>query len=254
MAGYEFGRDQISLAERGLDLAAFEIATHSLALALSAQRPRSHTPHSARATAPRRRRARRPRRRAPWLFTTNFGHHNGWAYDLNPDELFAQLRARGLNEAQINSVLIESEARIATAYPLAWLANYVWRTAQLFSLEPADELRKVLWTRALNCGPDGPLIARFYRATYAQYYATYVLCGLGALLLVVQRRPMGGLWALALAYILIHGAVSRGDVRLIAPLYPILCVFAASLWCSLRQEIRERQEHRRRHRKPGVPG
>lgn len=180
----------------------------------------------------------------PVLFTTNLGHHNAYDFGIPADRAYAALRAEGLNEAQINQALLRAEWDIARAHPRAWLVTYAERAAALFSLAPAWELRHVLWPRVLPVEPEVPsgrrLVGWLYRASYAQYYATYALAAGGAVLLLVRRGPHGlsGLLGLAVAYVLVHAFFSRGDIRLVAPLYPVMCLFAGACWHELAGRLR----------------
>jgi len=166
--------------------------------------------------------------------TTNLGHHNAWDYGLHADRVFAHLRGEGLNEAEINDVFLALEWEFVRKHPGTWVLMCLGRARDLFSLEPPPELRQVLWKRTFDCGSDGSLIGRIYRAAYSQYYITYVLAGLGVCVLAVRRHSVGGLWVVLVAYIVVHALVSRGDVRLVAPLYPIMCVLAAGTWWAVR--------------------
>jgi hypothetical protein len=171
----------------------------------------------------------------PVLFTTNLGHHNAWDFGLHADRAFAHFRAQGLNEAQINRALLRSEWEIALAHPLSWLVTYVERVGQLFSLTPAWEVEN-LWGAILK--PEASWAGRLFRASYAQYYVTYALAGAGALVLGWQRRGLAGLWSLLLFYVVTHALVSRGDIRFIAPMYPIMCVLAGGLYAAAWEHVR----------------
>jgi hypothetical protein len=164
-------------------------------------------------------------------FTTNLGHHNAYDFDIPADYAFAKLRAEGLNEAQINRELLRWELDGIRNNPVGALWLWCRRAADLFSLHPAWELEKVTWKWILN--PRKSLTARLYRAWYAHYLATYTLAACGAAVLLLRRRRLGGLWSLLLCYVAIHAAFSRGDIRLAAPIYPILCVLAGGLWAAL---------------------
>ncbi|MGD8454341.1 MAG: hypothetical protein PVJ57_21215 [Phycisphaerae bacterium] len=158
--------------------------------------------------------------------TTNLGHHNAWDFGLHADHAFAELRARGLNEAQINDELVRIEREIAWAHPLPALVTYVQRAGQLFSLVPAWEVEN-LWGAVLR--PENSTAGKLFHALYYQYYVTYALAAAGAVVLALRRRKLGGLWLLAGTYIILHALVSRGDIRLLAPLYPVMCVLAGGL-------------------------
>jgi hypothetical protein len=172
-------------------------------------------------------------------FTTNFGHHNAWDYGFHADNEFARLRAAGLNEAQINRELTRLERERALTYPVAWLITCAQRAADLFSLDPPVEVNDILWKLILNA--DTSSIGRLFRVSYRQYEWTYSLAACGVLLLALWRRGLSGLWSLFLSYVVVHAVLSRGDIRLLAPAYPIMCVFAAGVWMVL-QDLWSRRE------------
>lgn len=168
------------------------------------------------------------------LLTTNAGHHNAWDYGIHRDRLFIELRRRGLNEAEINDVFIALERQILLENPGPVLWLWTLRAVELFALHPPYELRHTLWQHTFGGGRWSAAVGRAYRAAYAQYYVTYALAAAGAVVLALGRRRLGGLWLLGAAYVVIHGVVSRGDMRLVAPLYPLMCLLAAggvqSVW------------------------
>ena len=100
------------------------------------------------------------------------------------------------------------------------------RALDLFSLGRPWEVRALLATRTF-ASPDGsPGAHRVYGALLFQYYLTYPLALAGAILLARERRPLRGVWAILLSYVLAHAVVSDGNFRLAAPLYPLLSLFA----------------------------
>ena len=63
-----------------------------------------------------------------------------------------------------------------------------------------------------------------------------LLAACGSLVILLRRLRLGAprlgvLWALLGLYVVVHGAVSRGDLRLAEPLYPVLCLLASG--CTL---------------------
>lgn len=167
--------------------------------------------------------------------TTNLGVHNAWDFGFPADRLFAELRSRGLNEAQINQEFLRLERARAVEYPLPFLLTWATRSIELFSLKPPVELQKTLWGEIL---PPTAAAGRLYAWSYALYLPVYILAAAGAALLVWRRRRLQGVGWLVLSYILLHGLVSRGDLRLIAPLYPAIAFFAAAaltIWSSSRK-------------------
>jgi hypothetical protein len=164
------------------------------------------------------------------VFTTNFGHHNAGAYGIPSDETFAYFRQQGLNEAEINRELTRLEWNLVKADPAGWLKLWARRVGELFSLSPPWEVGVVLWQRVLPVGPEASWVGAWYRVSYYQYYVTYPLFALGAVVLALRRQGLQGLWMLMVSYIMLHAALSRGDIRLLAPLYPLLCLLPAGLW------------------------
>lgn len=172
----------------------------------------------------------------PVLFTTNYGHHNAPDYGIAADEVFARLRAEGLNEAQINRELIRMEIKIAARHPFGFFMTWVTRVVQLFSLEPPWEVRNVLW-KLMFPPARHSLVASAYRWSFDQYGVTYGLAACGVVVLAWKRR-LGGLGALACSYVVIHALVSGGDLRLAAPLYPIMCVVIGGLVAMLGEHLK----------------
>ncbi|GAG00980.1 unnamed protein product, partial [marine sediment metagenome] len=70
-----------------------------------------------------------------------------------------------------------------------------------------------------------------------KYYATYILAACGAVLLALRRRGLAGLWSLMLFYVVIHALVSRGDIRLVAPLYPLMCILAGAFYALILEQL-----------------
>lgn len=156
--------------------------------------------------------------------TTNLGHHNAWEFDLNADMAFALLRKDGANEAEINSAMLADQRRWAWEHPDRWLRIVAWRAVTLFSLSPPPELTNVLWKFTFPPESAG-IAATVYRNLYYHYWLVYLLAPFG---LLTVRLPGGRfLIAVVLCFTLMHMLVSRGDLRLAAPLYPVLCVLIA---------------------------
>ena len=175
------------------------------------------------------------------LFTTNFGHHNALAYGIPPDEAFAHFRQQGLNEAEIDRELTRLEWNLVKANPSGWAWLWCKRVRGLFSLAPPWEVGVALWDVMFPKTPRVSWIGRCYRASYYQYYLTYLLFACGAIILIIRRQGLEGLWTFMLGYVAFHAALSRGDVRLLAPLYPLLCMLAAGLWASAVAILQRRQ-------------
>ena len=163
------------------------------------------------------------------LFTTNFGYHNAPEYGIRPDAALIYYRKQGLNEAEIDRELTRLEWGLAKADPAGWGKLWMRRVCDLFSLSPPWEVEAVLWDVVFPAAPDASWISSAYRASFDQYYVTYPLFAGSAIVMILRRRRLEGLWLLMLSYAVLHAAVSRGDMRLVAPLYPLLCALPAGL-------------------------
>jgi hypothetical protein len=160
------------------------------------------------------------------ILTTNLGAHNATFFEIDRARIVAEGRQRGLNEAEINNTLLAEIGRVVARSPARAAALYGQRVLDLFSLGRPWEVRHLLATRAF-ASPDGsPGAQRLYRALLLQYYVTYPLALAGAVLLLRERRPLGGVWAILGSFVLAHALVSDGNFRLAAPLYPLFCLFA----------------------------
>jgi hypothetical protein len=160
------------------------------------------------------------------ILTTNLGAHNAPSFGIDRARIVSESRRRGLDEVAINEVLVSEIGRVVAESPVwaAWL--YVRRTLALFSLGRPWEVRALLATRTF-APPDGsPIVHWVYNALLFQYYATYPLALVGAVLLARERRRLQGVWAIVASYALTHALVSHGNFRLAAPLYHLLCLFA----------------------------
>ncbi|MBI2962881.1 MAG: hypothetical protein HYY35_03940 [Deltaproteobacteria bacterium] len=166
--------------------------------------------------------------RQPVILTTNLGSHNAADFGIDMEQVFGRLREAGLDEAQIDSLFLDLERRIAVTRGVGWCIR-LWgrRLADLVSLTPARELRSILWVYAFSGGPVSRAVGWLHEISFVQYYATYALAAVGIVVLLVARVPLAGLWTVLVCYLLVHPAMSRGDIRLFAPLYPLVALFAA---------------------------
>jgi hypothetical protein len=167
------------------------------------------------------------------LLTTNLGPHNAYDFGIDKDAAFSAMREQGLNEAEINREFLRAERLIARQNPGMVLRLWLRRISNLLSPRPAWEVKGILWAHTLKAGP----VARMYRLSYAQYCVVYVLTAVGLCILALRRQRLGGLWLLLLFFIIIHAAVSRGDIRLAAPIYPIFTLIAAAGLHAIRRRL-----------------
>jgi hypothetical protein len=157
------------------------------------------------------------------VLTTNLGAHNAPFFGIDRARVVEDGRRQGLNEAGINEALVAEIARAVAASPVWAIGLYVQRALDLFSLGRPWEVRALLAPRTFAASTGA---RRAYGLLLLQYYMTYPLAVAGALLLLRERRPLRGVWAILGSYVLGHAVVSDGNFRLAAPLYPLLCLFA----------------------------
>lgn len=162
--------------------------------------------------------------------TTNLGHHNAWDFGIPADQAYEIGRAEGLNEAQINRVLLQAIGERIREKPAGFAQLLARRIGELFSFAPPPELTANLWTLTFDSAPTASLPGRVYRQLYSQYPLVYGLATLGLLVLLVRKAPIRYLLATLVAYIVFQVLLSRGDIRFLAPIYPLMCVLAAALF------------------------
>jgi hypothetical protein len=160
------------------------------------------------------------------ILTTNLGAHNAPFFGIDRARIVEDARRRGLNEAGINDALLDEIRRVVTESP-AWAALlYARRAVDLFSLGRPWEVRSLLTTRTFASPAGSAAAHRIYGTLLFQYYLTYPLALVGAILLARKRQPLEGVWTILASYVLAHAVVSDGNFRLAAPFYPLLCLFA----------------------------
>ena len=158
------------------------------------------------------------------------------SFGLDRARIVWESRQKGLGEVGINAVLLREIQRVVVDSPVWSAGLYVRRALELLSLGRPWEIR-ALHARRTFASSDGSLAAHYaYNGLLFQYYATYPLALVGAILLARERRRLHGLWAIVATYALTHALVSDGNFRLAAPLYQILCLFAghAIVWLGVR--------------------
>lgn len=162
------------------------------------------------------------------LFTTNLGAHNADEFGLSREEMFGRLRAAGLNEAQINKEIVGREMAIIAERPLWWAGLFAERVRELFSLRVPYEVGVTLWQRTFAASAPCEAVGVLHRYLYLQYLVTYPAAGIGLAVLLLKRRLPRSIAALALSFVVLHCALSRADIRLVAPIYPHMCLFASA--------------------------
>lgn len=162
------------------------------------------------------------------LFTTNLGTHNADDFGLGRDEMFAELRAAGLNEAQINREIVGREMAVIAERPLWWAGLFAERVRDLFSLRVPYEVGVTLWRHTFTASAFAETVGALHRYLYLQYLATYPAAAIGLAVLLLKRRLPWSIAALMLCFVVLHCALSRADIRLVAPIYPHMCLFASA--------------------------
>jgi hypothetical protein len=160
------------------------------------------------------------------ILTTNLGTHNAPFFGIDRARIVENGRRQGLNEAEINDALVAEISRAVAAAPARAAWFYAQRALDLFSLGRPWEISALLETRTFAAPDRTPGAHRAYGVLLFQYYVTYPLTIIGALLLARERRPLRGVWTILSSYVLAHAVVSDGNFRLAAPLYPLFCLFA----------------------------
>ncbi|HLE43674.1 MAG TPA: hypothetical protein VJB36_06645 [Methylomirabilota bacterium] len=157
------------------------------------------------------------------LFSTNLGLHNSREFPIDRALIVRAAVSRGLNEAQINRLLLGEIGQAVRRAPGRAAGIYLRRVVEVFS---PRRPRTHLWSRAFE-GPGGSrLVTRLYRGLALQYLVTYPLALVGTAVLVRRGCFFGGLWSLIGSFALVHALVSNGNLRFAAPLYPLVCVLA----------------------------
>ena len=162
------------------------------------------------------------------LLSTNFGRHNAPDFGIDFERVYESLRAQGKNEAEINDVLTRDVCRRALSDPLGTARIWAIRIRDLFWLPPLSYVEQgLLWPQRFPRPQVPPWVYAVYQRLYYQYPLVYGLALAGFVLLASQRKLWNGLGVTFLLYVVCHALVSEGNIRFAAPLYPMLCIFAA---------------------------
>lgn len=159
--------------------------------------------------------------------STNLGAHNAADFGIAPERL-VELRHSGLNEALADRALSAEVLGAATAAPVQTLQVLAQRLVDLFSVswENCWELGDA---RAnAFAGVPGGVLWIDWAVILLRIIHVLALLGVAAAIWRPQRRERPLLVPL-LAFIGLQCLLSRGDVRFIAPVLPMLCIFAAGV-------------------------
>lgn len=154
------------------------------------------------------------------VFSSNFGAHNSISFGIDKISEIKKLRQDGAGEVEINRQLTRLILERIYEYPFSALQNYSARVLALFSLKPPYEVSHVHW-RTTFTGQ----IRKLYRMLYYQYYLIYALALVGFLLCLFRRSLPTDFVLVCLSFVVMHGLVSPGNMRFVAPLYPLMLIF-----------------------------
>lgn len=159
-----------------------------------------------------------------WI-STNLGVHNAPDFGI-PWARLSALRHEGLSEPAADRALTREIIAAAVADPTATRELYRTRMMDLFAVSPAD------------CWELGFARDQVYRGSafglevlddaIALWRLLHVVGGLGIVRALLNKQAGSRvLIAPFVLFVLLQCVLSRGDVRLLAPAIPMLCVFAA---------------------------
>lgn len=159
---------------------------------------------------------------APVLMSTNFGVHNAGDFHINK-AIWRQLHDSGFGEAEINRAFIQMILTIVTNDPLYALRIIGRRLVDLFSASlPCFEI-DLMQKHTLH-----GVFKAIHEATFRHAPVVYVLAVANAPQALARRRDELHVVAmLVVAFVTSHALVSRGDLRLMAPAYPLLAYLAS---------------------------
>ncbi len=166
---------------------------------------------------------------APILFSTNFGPHNAPDFGINKPDLVSDLRAQKQDEFAINRNITEKIIAQVRSDPAAALKIYLARIRNIFSTDPVSEITNIILPKLYA---KAPWAAALYRRALSQYAIVYILGGLGLVCMLIMGGQTRIFPVLFLSFILLHCLVSNGNIRFMAPVYPILCISCAWLLCN----------------------
>ncbi|GEM_PF-4671994 len=158
----------------------------------------------------------------PVFLTTNFGPHN--APDFGIDKVAEITRIKDQGEAKINSELTRMIINKIKENPSLGVEVYFKRLFQLFSTEPPSELRSLLWK-------GGVKYPEFQKAIVSLMPYIYILALISLPFALNNNSSLTFLLLKSsVLFLLLHPLVSHGNLRFIAPLFPIFCIFIGGAW------------------------
>jgi hypothetical protein len=159
--------------------------------------------------------------------STNLGVHNAPDFGISWTRL-TELRQTGLNEAQADRALTREVIAAAASAPMHTLQVLGQRVVDLFSVS-IDNCWELSFTRSDVLGRS-PIGLALVDMSIGLLRVQHVLSLLGVAVAAWRPRlPERSLIVPLLAFVALQCLLSRGDVRFVAPVLPMLCIFAAAV-------------------------
>lgn len=163
-----------------------------------------------------------------FFLTSNANQHIAGSYGINHSQAMAEYRnkyQRIPNEAEFNAYMGNIITEVKHKTP--WLATRVYfkNFIGLLSLEPVWELSGWLWEVTYK---GHPVINALYRGAYYLLYMIYPL-GILGMIIAIKSRITTIIMQVVAGFLLVHPLVSSGNVRFMASIVPIFCLYLSFL-------------------------
>jgi hypothetical protein len=158
------------------------------------------------------------------FLTSNANQHVAPSYGIYPAQVMEDYRARTgriQNEVEFERHLKDLIAGAKEKTPGLAARVYFRNLAGLFNLRPTWEVSRYLWDFSFR---KHPWIKAWYRRLYAVHYLLYPLGLLGFIASCLAGRCVVIIEVL-IGFLLVHPLVSPGNVRFMAPMVPVWCLF-----------------------------
>ncbi len=161
-------------------------------------------------------------------FSATSAAHNALTYGINHRAYYLEMGPQGYNEVQIEAAIRKDLRKKMAERPGRTAAIILRQMVELFALPSLSYVEEgLIWKGRFAGEGVPPWVYSIYRNLYYQYFPVYVLGFAGLVVMLWRRMALRGLAVVFLGYIVFHGFISFGNIRYAAPLYPILCIFAA---------------------------
>jgi hypothetical protein len=160
--------------------------------------------------------------------STNLGVHNSVEFGI-PWARLAELRHSGLDEPSADRALVREVLASAASDPERTFDVLTQRATDLFSVSESNCVE--LEHSRTTIFASQPQMRDFLAWSIDWLRITHVIGLVGAALVSVQPRHPGErrLVAALVAFVVLQTLISRGDVRLVAPVLPMLSVLGAGM-------------------------